>query len=840
MSETTAKVIRLSWREAPAVLAYGAPVVLLVLYLYVGNYFPQLYGAVLSWWHLILAGIGGLTAWAGLSGRLTPLGRVGGTLMASGLVLAAVASLTAMDATRSVVNSWLLAGYLALFWITLTAARRWGRRWLTWTLAIGSMALALCGLFIDANGTTYAGFDVRSVPPFTFPLGNKNFTASFFLLVWPFFIGAAQSEDETLPRWTLIGGALLSLYCLFGSDSRAAYLAAAVQLVLLGVMLAGPTKRALGQIPRKIWAGLAAGVLVTGVAVVAATPVGERVSSVVRTVTEVADGGQVSDNSAAMRLEMWRGALAGYGERAVQGHGLGSVPTHFPANRMQSPRYPDVVNPQLHSTPFHVLYELGVAGVLMLVAIAAYLLWALWQVLRQARPAPEAIGIGVGLLGYGFSLLTDFHWEVPSLTVSFALGAALLVAAIRDDDPPAVAIKPASLAGGLLGVAVLGGGLTMLVTKDRAALAYDRGYAALSAGQYQPGIDAWREAIALDPSTPFYKVALGSTIHYLTNDQPNGAADVQKLREEALTMLTGATDSVHLALAKIKQGNLLVRLNRPQEAIAPLTEATRLTYYAPVPHYFLAEAYRALGERDKAIQAYGTALAFSPALQWASLWQSGEGAALREPVAKYALSLYQRQGAPDEWLSRHMGQLYVMLGQRAQAEAILEPLLAADNPNRESARLWYGEAAFRAKDWAAASARFAAVLEAQPANGFAKVRLAQAKYQQGDASLVSEGLAALSASYGNGATEAMIKDPAVMAQATIPIGFDTRKGWANMAYRRAAPDQPFPNPIPIQPAGMFFLGDEKPWPGFPRVTYRQLVAAADGQADPALAKLPIP
>jgi tetratricopeptide (TPR) repeat protein len=819
------KVIRLRLREAPVAVRIGVTSALLLLFWYIGNYFPQLYGGTLLTWHLLLLTVGALVAWAGFSGRLAKLSPGAVILGAAGIGVALVSSLQAADAARSLVNTWLLTGYVGCFWLAYSGTRAWGRSWLSWSLAVGAMGLAVGGLVIDNSFTSYAGFAVSSVPKFTFPLGNKNFTASFFLLVWPLFIGMAQNQLDGLKKGILYAGGALSLLCLIGSESRSAYLAAAIQLVLLGVLLAGPMRRAMQGTSRKTWGIVAAA---TAVIILAAMPfVGDRITSLGRIFSDVSGGGQIVDNSAAMRLEMWRGAWQGFRHYGVTGAGLGSVPSQFPLDRMQSPRFPDVVNPQLHSTLMHVLYELGIGGVLALVGMAGFLIWRTIKAVRQSEVPGDAIGIAIGLLGYGFSLLTDFQWEVPSMTVAFVLAAALLVDGSEPENKtePAPTPKGQALAGGLLGVAILAGGCYMVGVKDQAALAYDRGYDLFQKSDFKNGLSAWREAVQTDPTFPFYKVALGSTIQYLYGDQPLDN-NTRPVLEEARDLLADASKTIHLTLALIKEGNLRVKLGDAKGAIAPLTEAVRLTWYAPVPHYFLAEAYRTLGQRDKAIETYARAVYTCPSLIWAAIWEKEEGKDLKVPVAKAALAIYAKDGKSDTWQRLHMAQLAIMAGDRQQAESLLTAMISSDPTAKAYGPMWLGEAAFQAKDWATAAKRFDEARQADPNLSFAFVRLGMAKAQMGDSSMVKEAFGVLSQTFGQNATEEQITHPAIMAKAWIPIGFDTRKGWTNMAYRRAAPEEPFPNPITLRPEGMFFLNDEKPWPQLPRVTARELAARA--------------
>jgi tetratricopeptide (TPR) repeat protein len=819
------KVIRLRLREAPAPVRFGVTGALLLLFWYVGNYFPQLYGATMMTWHLMLLGMGGLLAWAGFSGKLASLGRGPVLLAAAGLGVALASSLQASDMARSLVNTWLLASYIGCFWLAYSGTRAWGRNWLAWSLTIGAMGMALAGLVIDSSFPSYAGFAVSSVPKFTFPLGNKNFTASFFLLVWPLFVGMAQSpQQESWKKGLLYAGGALSLLSLIGSESRSAYVAAAVQLVLLGVLLAGPMRRTMAGASRKTWSLIAGGVVVV---ILAALPfVGDRITSLARLVTDVSAGGMIADNSAAMRAEMWRGAFQGYGNYGLTGAGMGSVPSQFPLDRMQSPRFPDVVNPQLHSTPVHILYELGPAGVAVLIAMTSFLLWRSVKAIRQTDVPGDAIGIAIGLLGYGFSLLTDFQWEVPSMTLAFVLAAALLVDGSEPEnktEPPPTP-KGQALAGGLLGVAVLAGSLYMVSTKDQANMAYDRGYDLFQKNAYKDGLDAWREAIKADPTFPYYKVALGSTIHYLYADHPV-SPQTRPALEEARDMLADAGKTYKLSLAQIKEGNLRVKLGDTKGAIAPLTEAVQLTWYAPVPHYFLAEAYRQLGDTQKAADSYAMALYHCPAMYWASIWEKAEGASLKVPVAKATLAHYRKIEKPDSWQQLHMAQLAVMAGDRQQAETLLNKLQASDPTYKAPVAQWLGEAAFEAKDWQTAAKRFDEARQADPNLSFSFMRLAMAKAQMGDTSMVKDAYQVLAQNFGQNATEEQIKVPSVMAQAWIPIGFDTRKGWTNMAFRRAAPEEPFPNPINLRPEGMFFLNDEKPWSQLPRVTARSLAKA---------------
>ena len=56
--------------------------------------------------------------------------------------------------------------------------------------------------------------------------------------------------------------------------------------------------------------------------------------------------------------------------------------------------------------------------------------------------------------------------------------------------------------------------------------------------------------------------------------------------------------------AHILLGLLVTQLGHPEDAVRALERAIYLEPEAPLPHYYLADAYRQLGQADRASRAY--------------------------------------------------------------------------------------------------------------------------------------------------------------------------------------------------------------------------------------------
>ncbi|RMH17239.1 MAG: O-antigen ligase domain-containing protein [Acidobacteria bacterium] len=294
------------------------------------------------------------------------------------------------------------------------------------------------------------------------------------------------------------------------------------------------------------------------------------------------------DASTGARLAYAEAAVQGVSARPLLGWGPGAAA--WTGGRFLGPR-PGVlpagdVASHFHSLPLDLGYELGVAGALLVLAIAGLF------VLRRRRARQRARGLRrgalLGLLGLAVAALGGLPLAVIALPVA---AAVLAGGALATEVPPA---RPRDV---LLVYALLAAFAAGLVAPDRAHLAYDR---ARSAGDFADSVGELRAALRHDPSFPLYRARLA----WLTDDAAG-----------ALAAARAAPGVAALWFAAGVQG---------QNEGAPwadraLVTACRLDPFGPFVPFRLAIATP--GHKRLTVDRAARALAVEPRLLAATTWR---------------------------------------------------------------------------------------------------------------------------------------------------------------------------------------------------------------------------
>jgi protein O-mannosyl-transferase len=299
---------------------------------------------------------------------------------------------------------------------------------------------------------------------------------------------------------------------------------------------------------------------------------------------------------------------------------------------------PAVILPMTHVTPMVVLGMALLAGtiVCMLMLPRAPLLGlpAAWFLLSMLTVSNLFFPIGI--------LVAERTLYTPSVAIAFASAAAVVfLSRMRVERA-----RRLGFVAGVLALALLGA-RTWLRNPDwkdthtvMTAMLRDRPEA------YRP-YWAWAGVLTqqkrYDEAEPYWRIA-----HYLWPREPSMLADY---------------------------GAFLNATNRPAEALPMLEESARLIAWSERPHYFLAEAYLALGRHDEAIAALNLAQRrgrIETRTFYAQLARGYEGRGdFDRAVAGWRIAVRQRNG--EFWL------LYALLARAAARRGLdAEAAYAAD------------------------------------------------------------------------------------------------------------------------------------------------------------------
>lgn len=380
--------------------------------------------------------------------------------------------------------------------------------------------------------------------------------------------------------------------------------------------------------------------------------------------------GAGDDLSARARGVYLEAGWQGFRDRPLFGWGPGSVPWTIGLHLEPVPGVnpPSEVVGQLHSLPLAVLYELGLPGlVLVLALVAAFVRTRGRDRVREGDTAADLRRAGLlGLAGAGITALFNDWTAVPavSLAVALAAGAAL----VRE---PAVENAPSAAARAWPRWLAITVALAVLLPLDLAHGMYDRARAQTVPPARAAGLE---RAVRLDARFPLYQARRGAMAE-------NAAPQLESL-------LAAAEAAPGVGAIWTTAGHVAAAQRHPQArallehalAIDPLGSfaAFDLALLEPVSaeapaclaRALLAEPRLAGALRLAAYPALRTA-AIDELLAWDGIdpgWREamaeGMGIALDEDVAPRFLALgeigvreevsliaFRRYGWPDAWFA---------------------------------------------------------------------------------------------------------------------------------------------------------------------------------------------
>jgi hypothetical protein len=131
------------------------------------------------------------------------------------------------------------------------------------------------------------------------------------------------------------------------------------------------------------------------------------------------------------RFDYWHVALRAFAQEPLHGVGAGNWQVYWLRWRTISEFAADA-----HSLPLQTLAELGVVGVLALLAFLVGVFGSVWRALRAGGGRGCVPGAAAALVTYLAHAPLDWDWEMPAVTL-VAIALAGLVMAAADDAAPA-------------------------------------------------------------------------------------------------------------------------------------------------------------------------------------------------------------------------------------------------------------------------------------------------------------------------------------------------------------------------------------------------------------------
>jgi O-antigen ligase len=330
------------------------------------------------------------------------------------------------------------------------------------TMAVSALLTALYGLFLYSP-------HLRQISPgehLASTFGLHNSYAAFLLLTWP--LATAVVRRNRSQSFILITAVLLLALLL--TFSRAAYIALAFQLILMGA-LAGidaisRLKKPALPAPRKKLNPLAflstLGILAAMVIFLAFTSVPASLAARIASIWNAAD------YSLQGRLTFWTVSWKMFLKSPVQGVGLGNFGWHYPLFQPDWRYY--TTDP--HSFMMQIIAEAGAIGLLF----AAGFIWWHYRRLRQGAGCVSAQSkwayrlILIGLAGFILHALVDFDFTYLANMMFFAVLLAVAQFPVSTAETGEAKRQPAWLRACMIALALIAATLGTIYASEQSQL----------------------------------------------------------------------------------------------------------------------------------------------------------------------------------------------------------------------------------------------------------------------------------------------------------------------------------------------------------------------------------
>jgi hypothetical protein len=229
-----------------------------------------------------------------------------------------------------------------------------------------------------------------------------------------------------------------------------------------------------------------------------------------------------SEFAGAGRHDFWQVAIDGFGEKPLLGHGAGTY--QFLWERLRSFEWP---LHDAHSVYLESFADLGLAGGLLVLALAGVLLWSgfsAWRAALQPRRERYA-ALLAAMLAFAVAAGIDWLWEIEAVGAVFFLAAGVMVAARCAQLVPAPE-QPAALRDGrryglaIAGLAIAWVAIIALVGPLLVERELDSSRAAAAEGDIAKAVDRADRARSIEPWAASPYVQLGQLAE-LQGDYPS-------------------------------------------------------------------------------------------------------------------------------------------------------------------------------------------------------------------------------------------------------------------------------------------------------------------------------
>ncbi|MCB9438296.1 MAG: O-antigen ligase family protein [Anaerolineales bacterium] len=529
-------------------------------------------------------------------------------VLAAYVLLLGVSTVFSQNSRVSLEYSWFFVIQCVWFYLWVDLMRQGRQRWLMEALFLVAGVAVVLGAFeyvswyfgigLSPTGQSWAAIMGLNdpIPPIFYKLqllmNGSNQLGAYTLLTLPVLVAWARTVHQGDYR---IGLGLLAVgvfWLLLMSGARGAWGAA---VAVTGIVVAFQLIR-WHLLPQRI----AFSLMAAGVILIAGGLFGYAFRS--------------DSFSDQRRVDLWQSAVKMAEKDPLTGVGVYRFGLEYR-------QYRDTTFIQDRMTAAHNIYlntlaEIGILGLLLLMALGMTFTRVWWQAWQTAATPAQQIrleAIFAGLVGFSVHSMVDaFTWPVALI---LGVYGAYVVAQVH---PPTISLRLIPVYRGLpyavtLLVVVYGG---WLVQVDRAGIALLRATAAIVDDDYEAALTQLDRAEDLDPTLDLYSLQRAYVLGLLAADQPDRYLDQAiAAHEQVLTdNPTYDTALANLAALYSQHGDYDQAIERLKRAI--VVNPTRWQLKLA-----LGQTYEQAGATEDARAIYQEALWGYPPLSQSPFWQ---------------------------------------------------------------------------------------------------------------------------------------------------------------------------------------------------------------------------